>query len=132
MAEEIFLIFSDPVDEDEFLDLVVELGGVRLGEYEDARLSRERKHVWITTNEENIPGMEPEDALVYEAKLGRPPRREVILSISGTKGSDHVAMEIIEAAARRWQLIVDNNHGGLYTVDELHAYADATGTLPFA
>lgn len=131
MAEEIFLIFGDSVDEDEFLDLLVELGGVRLDEDEDARLSRDKKHVWVTTDEQKILDIEPEDVEAYETKLGARARREVILSISSTKGSDRVAMEIIEAAARRWRLIVDNNLGGLFTVEELRALADSTG-LPFA
>lgn len=129
--EEIILVLADRVDPEEFLDLIVGLGGVRQDEYEEGRLSRGNKHVWVTTDERKIPPIEPAEHAAYEAKLGAPARQQVILAISSTAGSDQVALEIIEAAARRWRLIVDNNLGGLYTVAELRALADSPG-LPFA
>lgn len=56
-------------------------------------------------------------------------RAAVILSISMTKGSDAVAMEIFEAAARRWRTILDDNYCRYFSVEELRRYPP--DRLPF-
>ncbi|GAA3972856.1 hypothetical protein GCM10023085_64100 [Actinomadura viridis] len=130
MAYEVILVFADSVHPEEFLDLIEELGGVRRpDEWTSGRLSRERRHVWVTVAPSPDLEFEPEDLEEYERKLGAPMRAAVILSISTTKGSDAVAMEIFEAAARRWRTILDDNYGRYFSVDELRRYP--LDRLPF-
>jgi hypothetical protein len=130
MGHEVLLIFADPVHPDEFLDLVEELGGVRRPDpWTNARLSREDRHVWVTVAPDGVPEFEPEDLVEYERKLGGPMLASVELSISGTEGGDAVAMEIIEAAAGRWRTVIDNDHGAVYTIEELRGFSPER--LPF-
>ncbi|MEU6038229.1 hypothetical protein ABZ801_22740 [Actinomadura sp. NPDC047616] len=131
MGHEVLLIFADPVHPEEFLDLVEELGGVRRPDrWTNGRLSRGDRHVWVTVAPDSAPEFEPEDLVEYEKKLGAPMLALVELSISSTEGSDAVAMELIEAAARRWRTVVDNDHGEVFSVDELRGIPPER--LPFA
>ncbi|WP_030177445.1 hypothetical protein [Spirillospora albida] len=131
MASDVLLVFADPVHPDEFVDLIEELGGVRRPDRSTgARLSREDRHVWVYVAPGTVVEPEPEDLAEYEKRLGGPMLTSVVLSISRTEGSDAVAMEIIEAAAARWRMLIDNDHGDVFTVEELRRYP--LDRLPFA
>jgi hypothetical protein len=126
---EVLLIFADRVHPDEFLDLVEELGGVRPFEPRDGLLSRERRHVWVTVPPSTPSFFEVGDLEEYERKMGGPMLTWAQLSISRTKGSDAVAMELIDAAARRWRMVVDNDRGKVSSVEELRGFP--LDRLPF-
>ncbi|HEY8480369.1 MAG TPA: hypothetical protein VIL71_11105 [Spirillospora sp.] len=66
-----------------------------------------------------VPEVEAEHRLEREEKLGVTPRGVVELQMSGGVQADALAMEVIEAAARRWHVVVGDDHGGLHTVAEL-------------
>jgi hypothetical protein len=126
----VLVIFADPVQPDEFLDLVEEVGGERTPDHwANGRLSRGWQHVWVTVPPDCNPYFEPEDLEQYEKKMGAPMLTWAQLAISSAKGSNALAMELIDAAARRWRLIVDNDHGGVFSVEELRAFPP--DRLPF-
>lgn len=116
----VMLVFGEPVDPDAFHDLVTGLDGEpdtsgRL------RVSRGADHVWIH-GPEGHRVYDPEDDAEYEEKLGSPPREDVTLELSRSPGSPELALEIAEAASRRWNLIVDNDEDGLFTPAELRTH----------
>lgn len=120
MATVVILVFGEPVEPDAFHALVHELGGVRDTEVPARlRVSRGADHVWVYGPEGESLETDPDDEAAYEDKLGAPPRTEVSLELSRSPGSPELAREIAEAADRRWNVIVDNDQGGLYTVAEL-------------
>jgi hypothetical protein len=128
MSDEIFLVFYDPVEPERFLDLVEEIGGERRpDEWTGAILSDEDRHVWVFVDNISVASIEPDDREEYESKLGAPVRAQVVLDISSTEGSDRLALKLIDSAAERWNLLVDNCWGTTYTVPELH---DLAATAP--
>lgn len=85
------------------------------------RLSRGRDHVWVYGPEgETAGGEDLEQEAAYEKKLGAASQADVTLEMSRSAGSPRLALEIIEAVASRWKLVVDNNHEQLFTIEELH------------
>lgn len=78
----------------------------------------------MTVDEEDLSSFEPEDEALYAARLGAPIGQQVVLSVSRTRGSDLLAMRILEEAARRgWRFVVLDYHGGIRTLEELRALA---------
>lgn len=123
MSTVVTLVFGEPVDPGEFHDLVHKLGGVRDPEPPGRlRLSRARDHVWIYGPEGEAIETDPEDDAAYERKLGAPPVTEVTLELSRSPGSPALARDIFEAAATRWNVIADNDQGGLFTPTELRTH----------
>jgi hypothetical protein len=119
VSSKILLISVERPDPEAFLDLVEDLGGERRpSEWVNGHIGRDGGHVWVTVDPESVPEIEVEHWLEHEAKLGATPHGVVELRMSGA-AADAIAMEIIEAASRRWKLIVDDDHGGLHTVEEL-------------
>lgn len=118
MSESIGLVFSEKIDLERFLDVVVALGGVRHpDEWVQGRLTRGDRHVWIYNAD---PGdLEPSELDALEGKLGEAIGTRVILNLSREEGTDRVALELVEAAARRWRVVVDNLVDRVFTVDEL-------------
>ncbi|MQY03900.1 hypothetical protein [Actinomadura macrotermitis] len=126
MSRDLILLFADPVEPDEFLDLVEELGGVRRpDEWTGGRLSRGDDHVQVSVAPDG--GFAPDDEYyaLYELWLGAPMQAWALLALSTSAGSQALGLELIEAAARRWRTVVDDNHGELYTVDEWRALVTA-------
>jgi len=119
MATAVILVFGEPVEPGEFHDAMRALGAVHDPETpERLRISRGQDHVWIYGPEgESVE--DPEADAEYEEKLGVPPQGDVTLELSRSPGSPELAREIVEAAARRWKVIVDNEHDGLFTPAEL-------------
>jgi hypothetical protein len=116
----LILVFADYLDPAAFLGVVEELGGDRHpDEWTDGRLCKYGGVVWVTVDPEFLPELEVEHWLEYEQKLGVPARSLVEFLLSSDSASHAVAMDIINAAAKRWHLIVDDDHGGLHTVEEL-------------
>lgn len=124
------LLFGVRVDREEFIDMVVALGGVRgPGPVNDATLARGERAVWMFVDPGEEP--DPEQVLLAEERLGGPVATRVILDCSSVEGSDRLALEVIEAAARRWPLLVDTLNGDLptsetlVTAEDLRARVDA-------
>ncbi|MFG2085535.1 hypothetical protein [Spirillospora sp. NPDC048824] len=130
MGSTILLISAEQPDPETFLDLIDDLGGERRpNEWVNGHIRRDDAHIWVTVDPDSVPEIEAEHRLEYEEKLGVTPHGVVEVRMSGGVRADAIAMEIIEAAARRWRLIVDDDHGGLHTVAELRGYPE--GKLPF-
>lgn len=130
MASKILLISAEQPDPEAFLGLIEDLGGQRRpNEWVNGHIRRDDAHIWVTADPDSVPEIEVEYWLEHEEKLGVTPHGVVELRMSGGVRADALAMEIIEAAARRWRLIVDDDHGGLHTVEELREYP--VGKLPF-
>lgn len=136
-GEVVELLFGVPVDPDEFLDVVVALGGERHpDEWNDGRLVRDSRTVWIFVDPDEEP--EPDQVFLAEERLGAPIGRRVIIDCSKAEGSDRLALEVIEAAASRWPLVVDTLNGEvslpdrIVTVDYLRSRVDAGKPYVFA
>lgn len=100
------LLFGVSVDPEEFLDVVVALGGDRHpDERTDGQLSRGSRTVWIFIDPDEEP--DPDQIFFAEERLGGPLGSRVIIDCSKVGGSDRLALEVIEAAAGRWPLLVD-------------------------
>ncbi len=119
MSRSLMLVFSEEVDPERFLDVVVELGGVRHpDEWVQGRLSRGPRHVWIYND---LDDLEVNEQKMLEAKLGGTIGTRLIFNLSREEHTDQIALELIEAAARRWLVVVDNLDDRVFTVDELRA-----------
>jgi hypothetical protein len=122
MADAITLIFADNPSDEEFLELVERLGGERhVSETIDGLLQRDQAAVWVALKETYLPVLEDEEITRYEARLGAPVGRQVMLEMLRAEGSDRIALELIEEAARRWHFVIDNGWGEVFTPAELHA-----------
>jgi hypothetical protein len=120
MPEPVILIFAERVDQEGFRDVVESLNGVRDPDpYLGARLSRGKCHVWAYTREDQQDTLEPDQVAAYQARLGGPVGGQVVLDMSDAPGSERLVLELIEAVARRWHVVVDNNIGVVFTVEEL-------------
>ncbi|TDE26551.1 hypothetical protein [Actinomadura sp. 6K520] len=130
MSSKILLISAEQPDPETFLDLIEDLGGERRpSEWVNGHIRRGDAHIWVTVDPDSVPEVEVEHWLEHEEKLGVTPHGVVELRMSGGVRADAIAMEVIEAAAGRWRLIVDDDHGGLHSVEELREYPE--GRLPF-
>lgn len=111
MAKEtILVVFSTRQAVEDFLDVVESLGGTaQPHERPVAQLSRGDSHVWVYSVEPDEASEEAEVA-VQESQLGESPDSEIILEFPVERGSKLLALELIEAAYRRWNLVVDNLH----------------------
>lgn len=117
MSKSLRLVFSEEVDTEQLLDVVVALGGVRHpDEWVQGRLSRGSRHVWIYADPEDLEASELNE---LEDKLGGAIGTRVILNLSWEERTDQVALELVEAAAQRWRVAVDNLDDRVFTVDEL-------------
>jgi hypothetical protein len=122
MADAITLIFADDPSDEEFLEVVERLGGERhVSETIDGLLRRDPATVWVSLKEKYLPVLDDEEIARYEAKLGAPVARQVMLEMLRAEGSDRVALDIVEEAAKRWRFVIDNGWGEVFTLDELHA-----------
>jgi len=132
-VEPVALIFADEVEPRDFLELVGSLGGeVHPEDGIEARLSRGRRHVWVITADSGaLEPIDPEEAPEYEERLGAPPRSKVVLDMSDEPGADRLAFEIVDAAAARWRLVVDDNVEFVRTVDELRERVAAHRPMVF-
>lgn len=120
MSEPVILIFAEDVDQEGLREVVESLGGVRDPDpYRDARLSRGECHVWVFSREDLQDTLEPDQVKAYQARLGGPVGGQVVLEMSNAAGSELLAQELIEAVAHRWHVVVDNNIGVVFTVEEL-------------
>lgn len=129
MSKSLMLVFSEEVDPERFLDIVVELGGVRHpDEWVLGRLSRGSRHVWIY---DDLDDLEVDELKMLEGKLGGAIGTRVILNLSREEQTDQVALELIEAAARRWLVVVDNLDDRVFTVDELRARKESGAPYVF-
>lgn len=122
MSRTVRLVFSEELDPERFLDVVVSLGGVRHPDVgTDGRLSRGTRHVWVFIN----PGesMELPEIEMLEDKLGAPVGSQVMLELSDEDGTDQLALELINAVAKHWHLVVDDLEETVFTVEELRVRA---------
>jgi hypothetical protein len=120
MPEQVILLFAEKVDQEGFREVAESLGGVRDPDPNTgARLSRGECHVWAFTREDLQNTIEPDEVEVYKTRLGGPVGGQVVLEMSDAPGSERLALELIEALERRWKLVVDNNVGVLFTVEQL-------------
>ncbi|MGI8648665.1 MAG: hypothetical protein DLM55_03030 [Acidimicrobiales bacterium] len=118
MSESLGLVFSEDIDPERFLDVVVALGGVRHpDEWILGRLSRESRHVWIYNADPRE--MEESEVRALEGKLGGVIGTRLILDLSWEEGTEQVVLELVEAAAQRWHVVVDHLDDRVFTVDEL-------------
>lgn len=120
------LLLGVHVERDEFLDVVATLGGERYpDEWTDGQLSRDSRTVWISVDPPDES--EPEDVASAEQLLGGPIGTRVLIQCSKAVRSDRLALEVIEAAARRWPLVIDTLYGyapldeRIVTVDALRS-----------
>lgn len=121
MGPALVVISTEEIDEDDLNAVVESLGGVV--EPAGARLDRGGCYVEILNS---APGpIEPEDMALYETKLGGPPRTQLVLDMSKDPGTDRLAFELVDALARQWTVVVDNDYGSVFTIGELRARAEA-------
>lgn len=124
MSQIVVLVFACAVEPQEFHDLVRGLGGeTDPGAAASVRLSQSADHVWVYGPEGESIGDDPDTDAMYERVLGGPAAADVTLDLSRSPGSPRLAMDIVEAAARRWRLAVDNTEGEVLTVDQLRERA---------
>jgi hypothetical protein len=129
----ISLFFDVKIDPAEFARLVADLGGVAWpNAWTEARLTRGGgRSVWADHSEKWFRGLGAADRTDFAAQLGAEICDKTDLYISSARGSDHVALDIIEAAAKRWHFIVYDHRGNTCTVDELRARADTNQPFLF-
>lgn len=132
MAEAVELLLGVSVNRDDLLGMVVALGGTGPDEWNHATLERDERTVWVPCDPDEDPEPESEQVTLAAERLGAPIRTRARLEYSTVReGSDRLALEVIEAAARRWPLIVDTLRGylpvseRLVTVPNLRTRADA-------
>ena len=93
MPDAISLVFEGLRDPEDFLDLLVAMGGLKHpDQWTDGQLQREPGTVCA------------------------------LLTLSRQTGSEPIARDIIHEAARKWNFLVDNHYGTVYTIDEFRAW----------
>lgn len=120
MSQIVILVFGSAVEPQEFHDMVLGMGGEtdpRIAA--SVRLSQGSSHVWVYGPEGESIGDDPEVEATYEQVLGGPVAADVTLHLSRSAHSPRLAMDIVEAAAQRWRLAVDNTEDEVLTVDQL-------------
>jgi hypothetical protein len=129
----VFLFFDTEPAEPELARLIADLGGeIRPNAWTAARLTRGGgRTVWVDLAEQSFRAFTPADRAEFEGRLGAPIRGEVILHVSNARGGDQVALDIIEAASRRWRFVVHDGWGNTLTVDELRERVAAAQPFRF-
>ncbi|GLZ08933.1 hypothetical protein Acsp03_63990 [Actinomadura sp. NBRC 104412] len=128
MGSKILLVSDTVIDPERFLDVIERMGGLRRPtEWYNGQLSRGQAHVSVLVDPDLVPDVDVEQWVRYDEKLGATARSLVALELAGP--SEALAMEVVEAASEHWHLIVDDDHGRLFTIDELRAYPPSK--LPF-
>ncbi|MEV0660336.1 hypothetical protein ACIBI3_01305 [Actinomadura luteofluorescens] len=117
-TKDIALLLPGDVPAERVFALVRSFGG---GPVPDDRtgavLSRGIARVWVHARPPGFAGVPPQDV------LGAPPYNAVVLEIFEADGSQLLAVELLEAAAEHWPLLVRGFREQLMTVDDVRVRA---------
>ncbi|MEU8302720.1 hypothetical protein AB0C84_04100 [Actinomadura sp. NPDC048955] len=110
------LLLPGDVPAEGVFGLVRSLGGRPVPDgHAGVALSRGTARVWVHARPPGFAGVPPQDV------LGAPPYNAVVLEVFEADGSQLLAVELVEAAAVHWPLLVQGFREQLMTVDDVRA-----------
>ena len=138
MSDPIALISSAVITEPDLSAFIVRAQGhVTPGAPLFGRLSHGESHIWIGLSTDELGAVIEDNGGEYAADLARllggPPRTDVIVEISRTRGSETLALEFAILFSACWPAVVDDLAGHLLTrSDLLHRRAAGQGIRALA
>lgn len=121
MSDPISIISSQSIKVSDFIDFLLDQKDAVIEDFEtgQSRISKGYQHVWIFIYNDGLRHRDTDELGLIKQVLGDEPRTLIVLEISRTEGSDHLAIEFACRFAERWPCIVDDLRGTLYLPKEL-------------
>jgi len=120
MPEPFAIVCSIRITADDLFAALRAHGGVIDNEAaKDGRVSRGECQVWVHLRDEELADLEDATLARIQTALGAEPISEVLLDVSGTEGSEQLAVDFACACAERWPCIVYDFKGRILTPDDL-------------
>jgi hypothetical protein len=124
MSEPVALFSTADLSVVNFAELLTSVhGSLNADSDRKGRVSRDKRHVWLYFQSEDLTTLPDDMAKEIVPVLGGVPKTNIVLEVSREPGSLKVAFDIARAFATRWPAVLHDLEvpGRIYTRDELLA-----------
>jgi hypothetical protein len=106
MSEPVALFSTSTISPESFSSVLTSMGGtLDSASTSRGQVSREKGHVWLFLQSEDLTTLSGEILEPVCAVLGGVPRTNIVLEIGRHPGSNELALEVARAFAERWPVV---------------------------